>query len=368
MGPSSDAVPEVLLAGLVAIDSVNPGLAPGAAGEGEIAAFVAGWLEAAGLEVEVVEAAPGRPNVVARAHGRGGGRTLLLNGHTDTVGHAGMTDPLVPRVEGRRLYGRGACDMKAGLAAIMLAGAHAARTRPRGDVVVTAVADEELASVGSEALAGWIEADGAVVAEPTGLEVGIAHRGFVWLEAETAGRAAHGSRPDLGEDAIVAMGPVLAGLARLERALQEREPHPLVGTASVHASTITGGGEWSTYPGRCVLSVERRTIPGETPEAAAAELRALLPERSDVRVVLVREPLATPEDDALASTLLAAVGTRAVGLPFWTDAALFAASGVPSVVFGPGGGGLHEDVEWADLDELDRAVDILCRLVDDFCA
>jgi acetylornithine deacetylase len=357
-----------LLGELVAIDSVNPGYSEGGVGEGAIAAFVAGWLERAGLEVRVEEVAPGRPNVVARAPGRGGGRTLLLNGHVDTVGHAGMTEPLVPRVEGGRLYGRGACDMKAGLAAIMLAGAHAARARPAGDVVVAAVVDEELTSLGSEAVAGTVAADGAVVAEPTELAIGIAHRGFVWLEAETAGRAAHGSRPDLGEDAIVAMAAVVAGIGRLDLALRNGTAHPLVGTASMHASTIAGGGEWSTYPDRCRLDVERRTLPGETPAQVADELRALLPESGSVRVAFVREPLETSAGEPVVEALRRAAGTELVGLPFWTDAALFAAAGVPSVVFGPGGGGLHELVEWADLDQLDRAVAVFAELVDTFCA
>jgi acetylornithine deacetylase len=357
-----------LLADLVSIDSVNPGYSAGGAGEADIASFVAGWLERAGLEVEVEDVAPGRPNVVGRARGRGGGRTLLLNGHTDTVGYAGMTDPLRPRVEGGRLYGRGACDMKAGLAAIMLAGAHAARTRPAGDVVVAAVVDEELSSLGSEAVAGRIAADAAVVAEPTDLAIGIAHRGFVWLELATAGRAAHGSRPDLGEDAIVAMGSVLTGLEALDRELRAREPHALVGTASVHASTIAGGGEWSTYPDRCRLDVERRTLPGDTPAAVADELLALLAAGGEVRVALVREPLETGVDEPVVEALRLLAGTELVGMSFWTDAALFAAAGVPSVVFGPGGGGLHELVEWADLDQLDRSVEILCGLVDAFCA
>jgi len=357
-----------LLGDLVAIDSVNPGYSEGGAGEGAIAAFVAGWLERAGLEVRVEEVAPGRPNVIARAAGRGGGRTLLLNGHVDTVGHAGMVEPLVPRVEGGRLYGRGACDMKSGLAAIMLAGAHASRVRPAGDVVIAAVADEELTSLGSEAVAGKVAADGAVVAEPTDLAIGVAHRGFVWLEAETSGRAAHGSRPDLGEDAIVAMGPVVAAIGRLDLALRNGRSHPLVGPASVHTSTIAGGGEWSTYPDRCRLGVERRTLPGETPAEVEEELRALLPENGSARVVFVREPLETSADEPLVEALQRAAGTQLVGMPFWTDAALFAAAGVPSVVFGPGGGGLHELVEWADLDQLDRAVAVFAELVDTFCA
>jgi acetylornithine deacetylase len=364
----SSVDPAELLAELVAIDSVNPGYSVGGAGEAEIAAFVARWLDRAGLEVRVDEIAPGRPNVVARARGRGGGRNLLLNGHLDTVGYAGMSDPLRPRVEGRRLYGRGACDMKTGLAAIMLAGAHAARARPAGDVVVAAVVDEELTSIGSEALAGTVDADAAVVAEPTNLDVGIAHRGFVWLEAETAGRAAHGSRPDLGEDAVVAMGPALTGLRDLDVDLRARPAHPLLGTASVHASTIAGGGEWSTYPDRCRLAVERRTLPGETAGEVERELRGLLPENGGVRVEFVREPLATDAGDPIVEALLRLSGAKLVGLPFWTDAALFSAAGVPSVVLGPGGAGLHELVEWADLDQLDRAVAIFSDLVDTFCA
>ncbi len=357
-----------LLGELVAIDSVNPGYSEGGVGEGAIAAFVAAWLERAGLEVRVEEVAPGRPNVVARAPGRGGGRTLLLNGHLDTVGYAGMSEPLVPRVEGGRLYGRGACDMKAGLAAIMLAGAHAARVRPAGDVVVAAVVDEELTSLGSEAVAGTVAADGAVVAEPTDLAIGVAHRGFVWLEAETAGRAAHGSRPDLGEDAIVAMGPVLTRLEDLDRALRSAVPHPLVGTASVHASTIAGGGEWSTYPDRCRLDVERRTLPGEMPARSRGRAaRAPAGERQRARRVRSRAARDL-RDEPLVEALRRAAGTELVGMPFWTDAALFAAAGVPSVVFGPGGGGLHELVEWADLDQLDRAVAVFAELVDTFCA
>jgi len=368
MSRFSSGNPAQLLAELVAIDSVNPGYGAGGAGESELAAFVAGWLERAGLEVRVEEVAPGRPNVVARAPGRGGGRTLLLNGHLDTVGYAGMSEPLQPRVEGRRLYGRGACDMKAGLAAIMLAGAHAARAPHAGDVVVAATVDEELTSLGSEAVAGTVAADAVVVAEPTDLSIGVAHRGFVWLEAETAGRAAHGSRYDLGEDAVVAMGPVLTGLRELDLELRARPPLALLGTASVHASTIAGGGEWSTYPDRCRVDVERRTLPGETPAEVEQELRALLPENGAVRVVFVREPLATAVDEPIVELLLQAAGTELVGLPFWTDAALYAAAGAPSVVFGPGGGGLHELVEWADLDQLDRAVRIFTDLVDAFCA
>jgi acetylornithine deacetylase len=360
---------EALLRELVALDSVNPGLAPGAAGEAEIAGYVAGRLEAAGLDVEVEEVLPGRPNVVARAGGRGSGRRLLLVGHLDTVGYEGMVDPLRPRVEGGRLYGRGACDMKSGLAAIMLAGAHAAKAALQGEVIVAAVVDEEVASAGSESLAGRIAADAAIVAEPTDLAVCTCHRGFVWCELETTGRAAHGSRYDLGVDAIAAMGPALSGLERLDAALRSRAPHPLLGVASVHASTIDGGREWAIYPDRCRLRVERRTLPGEPAADVAAELAGLLPPDGSVTVVLERPPLETPADEPVVRSLLDASGrTGVVGLPFWTDAALYAAAGVPSVVFGPGGGGIHELVEWADLDQLAAATSALCAVVDSFCA
>ena len=205
---------------LVAIDSTNPDLVAGGAGEAEIAAFVADWLAEAGLEVELHEAAPGRPNVVGVARGTGGGRSLLLNAHMDTVGVAGMEAPFAPVVQDGRLHGRGAGDMKGSLAAMMLVGAAAVREGFRGDVIVTAVADEEVGSVGTEALVRRTTADAAIVTEPTEEVVAIAHKGFVAFEIETEGVAAHGSRPDLGIDAIAAMGPVLSGIAALDARLR----------------------------------------------------------------------------------------------------------------------------------------------------
>src|SRR4051794_12647331 len=197
---------------LVAIDSVNPSLVEGGAGEQEIATYVAGWAREQGLESELLEATPGRPSVLVRAPGAGGGRTLLLCGHLDTVNVEGMTDPHTPRVAGDRLHGRGAYDMKAGLAAALIAARDAARAGLRGDVVVAAVADEEHASLGvQEALRALGGADAAIVTEPTELELIVAHKGFVWSEIVVTGRAAHGSRPQLGVDAIVKMGPVLTG-------------------------------------------------------------------------------------------------------------------------------------------------------------
>ena len=264
-----------LLSQLVAIDSVNPSLVPGGAGESEIAAFVAGWAREARLEVEVLEETHGRPTVLARAPGTGGGGTLLLCGHLDTVNVDGMTDPHLPRVDGDRLYGRGAYDMKAGVAAALVAARDAAHMGLRGDVVVAAVADEEHASLGVQEALRTVRADAAIVTEPTELVIAVAHKGFVWSEIEVTGRSAHGSRPHLGVDAIVKMGPVLTDLGALDEALAERV-HPLLGRGSVHASVIEGGVELSSYPARCVLGLERRTLPEETGAGVERELEALL--------------------------------------------------------------------------------------------
>jgi acetylornithine deacetylase len=361
-----------LLQQLVAIDSVNPDLVPGGAGESDIAAFVASWCERAGLDVELDEAAPGRPNVVATARGSGGGKTLILNAHMDTVGIETMEAPFEARVESGRLYGRGAYDMKGSLAAIMAAAAEASKRGLAGDVVVAAVCDEEVASIGTEALiASGRRFDAAVVAEPTELDVAIAHKGFAGFEIETRGRAAHGSRPDLGEDAIAKMGPVLVELDALAARLLVSPTHRLLGSGSVHSSLIEGGQEFSTYPERCLVTGERRTVPGETPESVEDELRALLraaaPEAS-LRMGVAREPFEVPEDTEIVRLVKAHAGAGVVGVPFWTDAALFAGAGVPTVVFGPAGEGAHAAVEWADLASVERCAEVLLDLATELCA
>lgn len=350
-----DALAE-LTSRLVAIDSINPDLVPGGAGEAGVAQLVAAWLEEAGLEVEVTEPAPGRPNVVGRARGSGGGRTLLLNAHMDTVGVAGVERPFDAVVRDGRLYGRGAGDMKGPLAAIMLAGAECAGLGFRGDVLVTAVADEELGSIGTEALVGSVTADAAIVAEPTDERVAVAHKGFVGFEVEAQGRAAHGSRPDLGIDAIAAMGPVLTRITELDRRLRAGTGHPLLGTGSVHASLIEGGQEYSSYPARCHLTGERRTIPGESLDSIQTELEELIAGvEAAVSVSFWRPPFeASPQADVVQA-LLAATGAGEVGgVAFWADSALFAAAGIPTVVYGPTTGDLHGEDEWVDLSSLER--------------
>ena len=364
---SSSSLTE-LAAELVRIDSVNPDLVPGGAGEGELARFVGAWLADAGLEGEMEEVAPGRPNVVGRARGSGGGSTLLLNAHMDTVGYDGMEAPLEPLFEDGRLYGRGAYDMKGSLAAIMVAGAEAAQAGLSGDVLVAAVVDEEVYSIGAEAAARRYPADAAIVAEPTELRLVVAHKGFVWMEVETRGRAAHGSRPDLGEDAIVAMGRVLTDLGALAQRLLSHPSHPLLGSGSVHASLISGGVELSTYPESCVLGLERRTVPGETVELVERQVRELAG-RAEVRTTFVREPFEVAQEEPIVQALLRhAGGPEVAGVPFWADSAVFAAAGIPTVVFGPGGEGAHAQVEWVDLAELERCKDVYVAVARELCA
>ena len=355
-----------LLSDLVSINSINPDLVPGSPGEARIAHYIADWLQRAGLEVELVESAAGRPNVVGIARGSGGGRTLLLNGHMDTVGVAGMPDAHRPRVVDGRLYGRGAYDMKGGLAAAMLAVAEARKQNLRGDVIFTGVVDEEYASIGTMDLANRFHADGAIVAEFTELQLILAHRGFVWLEVETIGKAAHGSRPDLGVDAIVKMGKVLTELERLDQTVRANPTHPLLGSGSLHASLIQGGQELSSYPERCLLSAERRTLPGETPESVEAELLEIVENlrRSDpsfeavLRRGIDRSPLETREDSDIVRALQAASvkvlnrPLQIAGMQFWTDAAILSTAGIPSVLFGPSGSGAHAVEEWVDLESV----------------
>jgi acetylornithine deacetylase len=349
---------------LVAIDSVNPGLVAGGAGEREAAELVANWCRARGLDVEVV--GDERPSVIARRRGSGGGRSLLLNGHLDTVGVSGMDAPFEPRIDNGRLFGRGSYDMKGAIAAILVAAANAEGLS--GDIIVTAVADEELASVGTETVLEHVSADAAIVVEPTELQLAVAHRGFVGFEIETKGVAAHGSRPDLGEDAIVKMGPILVALEQLDDRLQKGGRHDLAGTGSIHSSVIEGGQEMSSFPARCVLLGERRTIPGETVGDVEVELRELAGD-AEVRIIASRDPYEADVVHEFVELVRRRAGVESlVGAPFWTDAALVAAAGIPTVLFGPIGEGAHAEVEWVDLASLDDLHDVVVQVAREWCA
>ncbi|MFO8099845.1 MAG: ArgE/DapE family deacylase [Salinibacter sp.] len=371
------------LADLVRIDSTNPELVTDGAGEGESAAYVAEAMRDLGLEVDMWEPSPGRPNVVGVWPGTGGGRSLLLNAHTDTVGVEGMEAPFTPRIENGRMYGRGTQDMKGSLAA-QLAAIRTLRTAGAelaGDVIVAAVIDEEYASRGTEAVVERYDADGAIVTEPTDLELALAHKGFVWIDITTRGRAAHGSRPDEGVDANMHMGRVLARLDDLETQLRGRDGHALVGAPSLHVAQIEGGTASSVYAARCALRVERRTVPGETAEQVRNEIQSILDDLSTddpafeatCEVAFARQPFEAAPDGAVARTVRAA-GSDVLGhtppeagQTFWTDAALHQAAGTDTVVLGPVGGGLHTTEEWVDLDSVVQLAEILARTARRYC-
>jgi acetylornithine deacetylase len=366
-----------LLADLVAIDSVNPSLVPGARGEGDVARRIADECRAAGLTVNISDIAPGRPNVVATLDGKQSGPALMFCGHMDTVGVSGMSGPFEAVERDGRLYGRGAQDMKGGLAAMLGAARQiAAEGLDRGRLIVAAVVDEEHASIGAEALVANWRADVAVVTEPTDLDVAVAHKGFEWIEVETRGVAAHGSRPRDGRDAIMRMGRVLGRLESHDRRLQKRDPHPLLGTASLHASRVVGGREWSSYPERCVLEIERRTLPGERQGVGLQEVDAILDGlrgedhefEGNAHAVFGRTAYEVDASQPLPGMLVdAAVAAGCqparVGMSFWSDAAILSAAGIPTVLFGPGGAGLHSREEYVRVDDVLKCRDTLIGLV-----
>ncbi len=371
-----------LLRDLIAIDSVNPSLAPGAGGEKEIASAIAARLQTAGVDVETQHVAGGRSNVIGFLQGRQKGRTLMLCGHMDTVGVAGMNAPFDPVQREGKIYGRGSQDMKGGLAAMIAAVLHVAQSGglQSGNMMLAAVIDEEYGSLGAEALVTRWKADAAVVGEPTDMKIAVGHKGFEWVEVVTEGIAAHGSRPADGRDAIMRMGRILSRLEKLDRTLQGRPPHPIHGTASLHASIVKGGTELSTYPDRCTLEMERRTIHGEPDRCALHEIENVLDElkkedpefNASATLMFSRPPYLTPPDHPLPAMIESAISQKGIraargGMSFWTDAAILGGAGIPSVVFGPGGAGLHSISEYVIADDVITCRDVLVQLAKEFC-
>lgn len=374
--------PIELLKQLVSINSVNPDLVPDGAGEAAIGDFCSAWLAERGFEVHRLEEHPGRPSIIGIAKGSGGGRSLMFNGHYDTVGISGYDgDALDPRVEGGRLYGRGSYDMKGGVAAMMVAASRAKAAGLSGDILVACVADEEYASFGTEEVARHFTADGAIVTEPSHHELTIAHKGFAWFDVVVEGRAAHGSRPELGVDAIAKAGQFLTALENHDRKLRNNPTHAILKSGSVHASKIAGGAEMSSYPARCRISLERRTIPGETPQSVREELETIIEEiatrdpdfHATVEVGLARGPFEVAETEPIVATL-DRVATRALGRkptrrgePFWTDCAILKEAGIPCVMFGADGAGAHAATEWTTIESVRMLADILTGTAVEFC-
>lgn len=373
-----------LLKHLVRINSVNPTLVEGAPGEAEIAEHVAEFLRGIGLETQVEEVEPGRPNAVGVLKGSGGGPTLMLNGHMDTVGIEYMEiDPLNPVVKDGRMYGRGTYDMKGGLAAILSATKAVVDSGAelRGDVIVAAVCDEEYASIGTEKLVEDVRADAAIVGEPTELQILVAHKGFAWIDVETRGVAAHGSLWEVGVDAIAKMGKVQVGLECLQDEALIKKRHKLVGPPSVHASIIQGGRELSTYPDHCKLQVERRLIPGETMDEVDAEMSGLLASIGEedpkfdggYEITFFRGPMEVSPDEEICHILrrcsLEVIGEepRFVGGTGWLDTQIIWEHGTSVVAFGPSGSGAHAAVEYVEIDSVIYNAMILERVIPSLC-
>lgn len=372
--PAGAAV--ALARALIAVDSRNPTLVPGAAGEREAAGLLATTLRRWGFDVDLTEAAPDRPNVVGRIGS--GEHTLLLAGHLDTVGVEGMVHaPFDPGESEGRIYGRGSADMKSGVAAMCAAALRSADTA-RCRVIVAAVCDEEYESLGMRALVGsGLMADAAILTEPTRLAIAPAHRGFAWLTIRFRGKAAHGSRYDIGVDAIRHAGLFLAELESLDAHGLTSRTHPLLGRASVHASTIAGGEGFSTYPGECVLRIERRTLPGESAEQVTNEVRELLTKvaartpglDASVELVMAQSPSEVPETEPIVRALASALASeglpaRIAGMSAWTDAAILNDAGIPAICFGPGDIGMaHAAEEFVEIAEIEQATAVLERVV-----
>jgi acetylornithine deacetylase len=367
---------------LVRVDSRNPTLVSGAPGEGRVARVLAEVLSSWGFRVEVREAAPGRPNVIARVgNTESGGRSLMLNGHIDVVGVEGMTHaPWDASVRDGRLYGRGSSDMKAGVAAMCAAAARAASASGGsldGEILITAVVDEEYSSLGTRSLiAEGVRADAAIVTEPTGLAIMPAHKGFLWVDVMVQGRAAHGSRWDVGVDAIRHAGLLLAALDALDAELLPARDHALLGRPSLHASTIDGGIGLSTYPDRCHFTIERRTIPGESTAAVMSEIedafarvRTRRPELdASVSLIFEQPPSDVPIDAPIVRALDGAIRAcgeevHVLGMSAWTDAAILNEAGIPAICYGPGDIALaHAAEEYVRVDEIERATLVLAAL------
>jgi acetylornithine deacetylase len=368
---------------LVRINSVNPDVGEGP-GEAKIAEEIAGMLESAGLEVEMQKVLGDRYNVIGILRGEGGGESLMLTGHMDTVGVRNMEiAPFDPKIKDGYLYGRGACDMKGGLASMISAAKALARSdvKLRGDLYVSGVVDEEYLSIGTEKLAEKYKTDGVIVGEPTRMRVGVAHMGYLWIEVETWGRSAHGSVPEMGHDAIVDMARIIEQLETMKIELKKKH-HPLLGSPKIHTSTVTGGQAWSIVPDYCHLRLERRTLPGEKGRAGMEEIRGAIKSviskyprvRANAKLKLERAPFQVKKTTRLANCVAqasnkAARASRFVGLTYWSDASIFFDKGmVETCLFGPGDINLaHSPLEYISVAEVEKSVRVYAQTALSFC-
>jgi len=368
---------------LVQTDSRNPSMVADAPGEENIGSIFADLIKEMGLKVTTFTLAPGRVNVVGVLPGTGNGRSLILNGHLDTVGVDEMKDPFSGKVKEGRLYGRGSQDMKGSLAAMLgsIKSLVDGGVTLGGDLIITAVADEENQSLGTIELVKSLKADAAIVTEPTDLQVVSAHRGWIWYQVEVEGKAAHGSRFQDGKDAILLMGRFLVELEKLSSELVLRSGHPLTGPPSIHTSLIKGGSDMCTYPSRCTVSIERRTVSGESENQVTQEIQEIVNHLNEedlsfiakLNLIAERSPLDTDSNSGIMRALKEAYQNQqgkpaqVTGAAYWTDAALLAEAGMDSVLIGPSGEGLHSAEEWVELESVYDLAEILAATAILYC-
>ncbi len=369
---------------LIEIDSSNPSLAEGGKGEREISEYIENYLKVLGIKVITQAVRPDRKNVIGILKGKRGGKTLLLNGHMDTVGAEGMEiEPFNPKFDDGNIFGRGSIDMKAGLAGMMLAVESILRANLelKGDLLLSFVVDEEYESAGTECLVKDFKADSAIVCEPTNLKIGLAHKGFAWIKVEIFGKSAHGSRPEEGVDAIVKAGKFLNELENFSKNVLSKKESPLLGSPSIHASIIRGGKGLSIYPDYCEIKLERRTIPEETIEGIEKEMEEILKNISEMdkdfkskfEIFFNRSPLLISKEEEIVCSLSSAYKNftgkepECTGMSFWTDGAILHEHGIPSVIFGPAGAGLHSAIEYVDFKSLKIFSEVLVQTILNYC-
>ena len=370
-----------LLRDLVALPSVNP-MRPDIPAdiilEHPVTAYLEQFFRSLDVPYERQAVAPQRENIVARLTIPGAKRTLMLEAHQDTVPVDGMiVEPFGAKIEGNKLYGRGSCDIKGGMSAMLGCFARLVREKPKGccNVIMACSVDEESTMLGVIELAKRTKADFAVVAEPTNLNIVHAHKGVVRWNLATKGRSCHSSAPEQGVNAIYLMGKLLVGVEKYAHHLRATTNDPLLGTGTLSVGRITGGVSVNTVPDRCLIEIDRRLIAGEIPDAASGDLLKFLTEKAGIDFPIefsspsVRMPALSPKGSEEIQKLLGAAidaerGSHKVhSVPYGTDAATLAFAGIPSVVFGPGDiAKAHTIDEWVPLDEVETASNILYRL------